>query len=99
MITNPLVICQDICPTIIGILIQFNAAHQSLLYSRDFQHFACDYLRCAAASAHLDWELCVSASRLIRDLPRALDVRDQNLDNLRRTCSGKTTPSSQESAG
>lgn len=38
------------------------------------------------------------ASGSIRDLPRALDVRDQNLDDICPACSGKTHPSSQGSA-
>jgi len=60
---------------------------------------AYDFSRCATARARPDQAFCVPDSGLLRDLPRALDVRDQEIDDFCAACLGKTPPSSQGSEG
>ncbi len=58
---------------------------------------AYDYIRCSVALARPDRKLCMPASGSLRDLPRALDIQDQDLAGLCPPCSGLTPPSSQGS--
>jgi len=63
-------------------------------------HFAIyDYSRCAIALARLKEELCVPTSGDLRDLPRVLDVRDQDMNDHCPACKGETPPSSRGSQG
>ena len=58
-----------------------------------------DYARCAAAWARPNQALCVPSSGKLRDLPRVVDVRDQDIDDFCPACRGETPPSSRGSQG
>ena len=52
------------------------------------------YNRCQAARARPGQEICIPATGNIRDLPRALDIQDQNIAGPCPVCKGNTPPSS-----
>ena len=56
-----------------------------------------DYTKCSVALARPNQEVCVPASGSMRDLPRALDIQDQDLAGLCPPCCGLSPPSSEHS--
>ena len=73
---------------------------QNCHFYRKCSHLAAyDFSTCATARARPNQVFYVPASGLLRDLPHALDVRDQNIDAFCPACLGKTPPSSQGSQG
>lgn len=55
------------------------------------------YQRCNAAFQRPNRQPCVPPSRRMRDLPRVIDVQDNNLDGHCPSCRGETPPSSEGS--
>lgn len=59
--------------------------------------YAFDYQKCNAALARPHKALCVPPTGNIRDLPRVIDVQDDNLPGNCPVHGGQTPPSSQQS--
>ena len=56
-----------------------------------------EILRCDAANARRDRDICVPASGHTRDLPQDLDAQDRDKPGKCPSCRGQTPPSSQGS--
>jgi hypothetical protein len=55
-----------------------------------------DYLRCVAAHARPNQQLCIPASGQQRDLPLSLDVQDTNIAGECPVCNGRTPSNSSD---
>lgn len=56
-----------------------------------------DYQRCNAAFQRSNRQPCVPPNGRMRDLPRVVDMEDDNIDGLCPVCKGETPPSSEGS--
>lgn len=58
---------------------------------------AYDYQRCQLALRRPNKQICIPPTGNTRDLPRVLDVADDNIEGRCPRCKGETPPSSRDS--